>query len=51
MPGFSIDPGGATLVTGRYIVKAVQSQMIYTEGGLEKTGVEKTFCVMVISPL
>ena len=28
MPGFSVDPGGAVLVAGRYIVKAVQSQVI-----------------------
>ena len=28
MPGFSVDPGGATLVAGRYTVKAVQSQVI-----------------------
>ena len=28
MPGFSVDPGGATLVAGRYIVKAVQSQVM-----------------------
>ena len=28
MPGFSVDPGGAALVAGRYIVKAVQSQVI-----------------------
>ena len=28
MPGFSADPGGAVLVAGRYIVKAVQSQVI-----------------------
>ena len=26
--GFSVDPGGATLVAGRYIVKSVQSQVI-----------------------
>ena len=25
--GFSVDPGGATLVAGKYIVKAVQSQV------------------------
>ena len=28
MPGFSTDPGGAVLVAGRYIVKAVQSQVV-----------------------
>ena len=28
MPGFSVDPGGAVLVAGRYTVKAVQSQVI-----------------------
>ena len=28
MPGFSVDPGGAVRVAGRYTVKAVQSQMI-----------------------
>ena len=28
MPGFSADPGGTVLVAGRYIVKAVQSQVI-----------------------
>ena len=28
MPGFSVDPGGATLVAGRYIVKSVQSQVV-----------------------
>ena len=28
MPRFSADPGGAVLVAGRYIVKAVQSQVI-----------------------
>ena len=28
MPGFNADPGGAVLVAGRYIVKAVQSQVI-----------------------
>ena len=27
MPGFSVDPGGAVLVAGRYTVKAVQSQV------------------------
>ena len=27
MPGFRVDPGGAGLVTGRYAVKAVQSQV------------------------
>ena len=27
VPGFSVDPGGEVLVAGRYIVKAVQSQM------------------------
>ena len=28
MPGFSVDPGGAVLVAGRYTVKAVQTQVI-----------------------
>jgi hypothetical protein len=28
MPGFSVDPGGAVLVAGRYTVGAVQSQVI-----------------------
>ena len=27
MPGFSVDPGGAVLVAGRYTMKAVQSQV------------------------
>ena len=28
MPGFSVDPGGAVLVAGRYTVETVQSQVI-----------------------
>ena len=28
MPGFSVDPGGAVLVAGRYTTKAVQAQVI-----------------------